>query len=90
MLVTIYSKPDCHLCTDLKAELLHLQQEIGFTLIERNIEDSPEEFARFRYLIPVVDIAGSVTLYPPHTEYDVRQALLAARSTQESPNAHVH
>ncbi|CAN5503203.1 hypothetical protein BH10CHL1_BH10CHL1_20980 [soil metagenome] len=79
MQVTLYSKPSCHLCSDLKADLLPLQAEFGFALLERNIEEDAEDFARFRYLIPVLDIAGGELLYPPHTSYTVRRALEVAK-----------
>ena len=78
MQITLYSKPGCHLCTDVKADLLALQKEFDFTLVERNIEDDPADFARFRYLIPVLDIAGRELLYPPHTWHTLRQALETA------------
>ncbi len=79
MLVTLYTKPDCPLCTELKADLLTLQVEIGFSLQERNIETNAADFARYRYLIPVLDIEGGPILYPPHEWLFVRQALLAAK-----------
>lgn len=79
MRVTLYSKPDCHLCETVKADLLAIQSKIRFTLLERNIEEDPDEFLRFRYLIPVLDIEGGKLLYPPHTWYSVFQALEAAQ-----------
>jgi len=79
MRVTLYSKPDCHLCETVKADLLSIQSKIGFTLLERNIEEDPDEFLRFRYLIPVLDIEGGALLYPPHTWHSVFQALTAAQ-----------
>lgn len=79
MHLILYSKPDCSLCDTLKADLLSMQTSIGFTLIERNIEEDPDDFGRFRYLIPVLDIEGEQLLYPPHTWHSVFQALQAAR-----------
>jgi len=86
--VTLYSKPDCHLCETLKADLLAMQAALGFTLIERNIEADPDDFLRFRYLIPVLDIeTGIITanrlLYPPHTWHSVHSALVAARRAMQ-------
>lgn len=87
--VTLYSKPDCHLCETLKADLLAMQAALGFTLIERNIEEDPDDFLRFRYLIPVLDIETGVVaanrlLYPPHTWHTVHSALVGARSAMAS------
>lgn len=79
MRVILYSKPDCSLCDTLKADLLSMQDAIGFMLIERNIEEDPEAFAQFRYLIPVLDIEGDQLYYPPHTWHSVFQALQNAK-----------
>lgn len=78
MHVRLYSKPDCGLCDELKADLLALQPEIGFLLHEQNIEQDAELFARFRYLIPVLEIDGGELLYPPHSFLRTAQALQAA------------
>jgi len=83
MQVILYSKPECQLCEEIKADLLSMQGEIGFTLFERNIEEDPELFARFRYLIPVVDIEHHPLLYPPHNWYSVHQALQAAQQVEQ-------
>jgi hypothetical protein len=78
MVVTLYSRPGCHLCEELKAALAVLEGDVAFTLVERNIEDDAEDFARYRYLIPVLDIEHGPLLYPPH-EWDVlRGALVEA------------
>lgn len=78
MKVTLYSKPDCPLCDELKAELDGLRDQFEFTLVERNIEDDNVDFERYRYLIPVLDIEGGPILYPPHTWHATSQALSAA------------
>lgn len=79
MRVLLYSKPDCHLCETVKADLISLQETFGFTLLERNIEEDPDEFLRFRYLIPVVEIADEPLLYPPHTWHILYQTLQTAQ-----------
>ena len=75
MHVTLYSRPGCHLCDDLKADLAALQAEIAFVLTERNIDDDPAEQARFQFLIPVLDIDGGALLCPPHQQATVAAAL---------------
>ena len=79
MQVRLYRKDDCPLCDELKADLLALQQEIGFVVEERNIEADPVAWDRYRYLIPVLDIEGGPLLYPPHDFLAIRRALLNAR-----------
>ena len=75
MRIVLYSKPECHLCDDVKADLQALQPEVGFALEERNIEDDAGEFERYRYLIPVLDIEDGPVLYAPIDRYELRQAL---------------
>jgi hypothetical protein len=77
MQLTLYTKPDCHLCDQLKRDLAGLHGEIAFTLAERNIQADPVDYERFRYLIPVLAV-GETLLYPPHDLLLVRQALLDA------------
>ncbi len=84
--VILYSKPECQLCEEVKADLLSLQPDFGFVLFERNIEEDTEIFARFRYLIPVVDIENYPLLYPPHTWRSVYQALRAAQRMGQQPD----
>ena len=79
MQVILYSKPDCQLCEEVKADLLSIQPDFGFVLFERNIEEDAELFGRFRYLIPVIDITDQPLLYPPHTWQSVYQALRTAQ-----------
>ena len=56
--VVVYSKPDCHLCDVVKAQLERLQGSFPFELREVNILDDPESFGRFKEEIPVVFING--------------------------------
>lgn len=72
--VTVYSKPDCHLCAEAMAELRGLQEELGFALEERDIStDEALERAYFER-IPVVTLDGEVLF-----EYFVQEALLRER-----------
>lgn len=54
MTLTVYSKPGCHLCEELRAALEELQPEHQFTLDDIDITTNPELFARYRYEIPVL------------------------------------
>jgi glutaredoxin len=79
MRVTLYSKPGCTLCDDLKADLRAMQPEFNFDLVEFNIEQDAGAFERYRYVIPVLDIEGGALIYPPHTAHELHQALFEAR-----------
>lgn len=80
--VTLYTRPGCHLCDDLKRDLLEMQAALGFDLDERNIEQHAADFARFRYLIPVLDVPGGPLLTPPHDWFTVRTAIERAQEAQ--------
>ena len=53
-LLTLYSKPGCHLCEDLAGMLAEVQSEVGFTVEEIDITGDAALFARYRYEIPVL------------------------------------
>ena len=56
--VTLYSKPGCHLCEEMKSEIARANCAEAFDLKEVNIESEAELFARYRYDIPVLNING--------------------------------
>jgi glutaredoxin len=56
--VTLYSKPGCHLCDEMKAEIARADCSEAFDLKEVNIESDAELFARYRHDIPVLNIRG--------------------------------
>ena len=77
--VTLYSRPGCHLCDELKHDLAELQTSLDFHLIEHNIDHDPVAFARFRYLIPVLDVENGPLLYPPHDRLTLLQTIQKAQ-----------
>jgi glutaredoxin len=56
--ITVYSKPDCHLCTDALAALRRLQAELAFTLEERDIATNDALQRAYFERIPVVVLDG--------------------------------
>ena len=75
MKITFYTKPECHLCDVVKADLMQLRARVDFAYEERNIEEDEADFERFRYLIPVVDVADGPMLYAPISRFDLENAL---------------
>lgn len=59
VLVTIYTRPGCHLCEEMKEEMNRAGCSELYELEEVNIEDEPDLFARYRFEIPVLSIDGS-------------------------------
>ena len=56
--VTLYSRPGCHLCEEAKAGIESAGCGGEFTLQEINIDDDPALLERYQYDIPVVFING--------------------------------
>jgi glutaredoxin len=56
--VTLYSKPGCHLCEDVRDVLAELAGEHRFAIEERNIELDATLLIAYRYEIPVVLVDG--------------------------------
>jgi glutaredoxin len=56
--VELYGRPGCHLCDDARAELVALQPELGFALVEHDIEADDDLLRRYLERIPVVALDG--------------------------------
>ena len=54
MKLTLYSKPGCHLCEEVRLLLEEIQPEYAFALEELDISQDATLFARYRYEIPVL------------------------------------
>jgi glutaredoxin len=72
--LTVYSKPDCHLCADAMAALRLLQAELGFTLDERDITTDAVLHRAYFERIPVIALDGEVLC-----EYFLEEALVRER-----------
>ena len=57
-LITVYSKPDCHLCADAMVTLKRLQDELGFVLQERDITVEEALHRAYFERIPVIVLDG--------------------------------
>jgi hypothetical protein len=57
--VTLFSRPDCHLCDEARAAILQMREGgLRFELREIDIEDDDELLSRYLELIPVVAVDG--------------------------------
>ncbi|HVS83152.1 MAG TPA: glutaredoxin family protein [Pyrinomonadaceae bacterium] len=56
--VILYTRPGCHLCDEMKGEILRAGCSELYALDEVNIESNPALLARYRYAIPVLLIEG--------------------------------
>jgi glutaredoxin len=76
--ITLFSKPDCHLCADALAALRALQEELDFDLEEQDITIDEDLHRSYFERIPVVAIDGEELF-----DYFVDEAVL--RERLESP-----
>jgi glutaredoxin len=59
--VTLYARPDCHLCDEARAGLESLRADgLGFELREIDISTDDELLARFLERIPVIELNGEI------------------------------
>ncbi len=56
--ITLYSKPDCHLCVEARGVLLGLQSQLGFELSEIDITADEALHRAYFERIPVVALDG--------------------------------
>lgn len=91
MHVTLFTKPDCHLCELVKLELAALQEEFAFEYVERNILEDEELWQSYRLRIPVVEIGAKesatqpIQLAAPINQIVLRQQIKAA--AQKAPRS---
>lgn len=58
IVVSIYSKPDCHLCEEAKAQLIELQKRHGFRLEEVDITRDARLLAEYEARLPLIWVNG--------------------------------
>jgi glutaredoxin len=76
--VTLYGKPDCHLCDEAEDGLARLSRQRGISYRKVDIQSSAELYERLRYRIPVIEVEGGATLDWPVTSEQVWTAVRAA------------
>jgi uncharacterized membrane protein len=82
MRVTLFARPGCTLCDDVREELRGLQALVPHVLVEVNIESDAVMHARYLEQIPVV-VVGPYTLRAPIAPTDLRVALQAYASASQ-------
>jgi glutaredoxin len=72
--ITVYSKPDCHLCEEAMIVLRRLREDLGFVLRELDITADDALHRAYFERIPVIVLDGEELC-----EYHVREALVRER-----------
>ena len=73
MRLVLYSKPGCHLCEAVRADLQRLRAPFE----ERDITTDDALFRRYQYSIPVLEAPSGQVLEAPITTDDLRTFLAA-------------
>jgi uncharacterized membrane protein/glutaredoxin len=81
--VTLYTKKECHLCEQAKADLAALQEQVPHQLVEIDIESDPALHQKYLVEIPVVQV-GPYRKVAPFNKQDLLITLSAARDRQAS------
>ena len=75
MHLTLYTRPGCHLCDDLKTTLLRIRPQQAFELSEVDISREPALERRYGRAIPVLLIDGVEPARHRIAETDLRRRL---------------
>ena len=78
--VILYSKPGCHLCEEMKAEMANADCADLYELQEINIETDEALLASYRHDIPVLTINGTEAFRHRLTSESFRDYLIRALS----------
>lgn len=83
--VTLYTKPGCGLCREVRDDLEALAAEFPLRVNEVSILDDPRLFERYQHAIPVL-LIGPARLSYPFSSHDLRAALRQISTPQADPN----
>ena len=79
--VTIYSRPGCHLCDEMKAVVQYVGASFPLTIEEIDISADPELERLYGLEIPVLFVAGKKVAKYRVTEADLRRILADRKGT---------
>jgi len=80
--VTLFTRPDCHLCEQAKTDLVAIQSQIPHQLLEVNIDSDPALQKKYLVEIPVIEV-GPYRLKAPFTSADLLMTIGAARDARD-------
>ena len=73
--VTLYTKPGCHLCEAVEQVIRKAATRRDFDFISQNIETDPATFEQYKNDIPVVGVNGKEIARHRLTAKDLERAL---------------
>ena len=76
--VTLYTKPGCHLCDSAAQVIEQVGRRVALRLEKRNILDDPETFRRYQFEIPVICVNDREVARHRVTAAELEAAIAAA------------
>lgn len=73
--LTLYSRPGCHLCDDMKAVIARVARTVPLTLTEVDISTDPGLDSRYGMEIPVLCVDGKKAAKHRVTEAELARIL---------------
>jgi hypothetical protein len=73
--LTIYSRPGCHLCDEMKAVVARVAQAAALEIDEIDVSTDPALEARYGHEVPVLEIDGRKAAKYRVTEDELRRTL---------------
>ena len=83
--LTLYSRPGCCLCEDMRAVLAEVEPDLPFDLEEIDISTQPELEERFGQEIPVLFVNGRKAFKYRVTSGELRRRLRRERLSRKRP-----
>ena len=74
--LTLYTRPGCHLCDEMKEIACPLARELGYTITEVDISDDADLEARYGTEIPVLMVNGRKAFKYRLTGSELRKKLV--------------
>ena len=81
--LTIYSRPGCHLCDDMKAVVARVARSTVLSIEEVDISSDPALEAQYGLEIPVLLLEGKKVAKYRIAEAELRRLLHARRGARE-------
>ena len=85
--VTIYSRPGCHLCDEMKAVVTLVARSTSLRIEEIDISNDPALEAQYGLEVPVLAVEGRKAAKYRVTEEELRR-ILAARTGESGGSDH--
>jgi glutaredoxin len=83
--VTLYSRPGCHLCDEMKTVVQRVAFSVPLAITEIDVSSDPELEARYGLEVPVLEIDGRKAAKYRIGEEELRK-VLAGRTAAGAPD----